>query len=223
MNKKLILFCAIALSLSVNVGCQNNKDTRVDKNINITETIDKNDAIAKENELIKFKSDIIDFSKVAYESSETRRDKDLEKAIVEYLDYREDYGDLVYYYNNVDLNGDDKKEIFVYLIGEYVSGTGGSTALIIESENYNVISDFTLVNNPIIISDEKTNMWNDIVMRVSGGGAEPSYVQIKFDGEKYPSNPSILSKIEENSIVEGLGIIANKVSIEDGIKIETID
>lgn len=40
MNKKLILFCVIALSLSVNVGCQNNKDTRVDKNINITETID---------------------------------------------------------------------------------------------------------------------------------------------------------------------------------------
>lgn len=174
-----------------------------------------------EDKLIKFESNIIDFSKIEYESSETKRDEKLEKAIVDYLEYnKERDGKLVYYYNNIDLNGDGKEEAFVYLIGQSVSGSGGSTALIIEQENYEVISKFTLVRNPIIISKEKTNGWNDIIMQVSGGGAEYSYVKMKFDGEKYPSNPSTSPKLETKSVVEGLAIISNRLSIEDGIEIK---
>ena len=52
---------------------------------------------------------------------------------------------VAYSYNYIDLNGDGKKEIFVYLLGESVSGFRWSTALIIEGkESYEVISKFTL-------------------------------------------------------------------------------
>ena len=126
----------------------------------------------------------------------------------------------MYYYNNIDLNGDEKEKMFVYLMGLSVSRSGGTTALIFDQESYDVISNFTLVQNPILISTEKTNGWNDIIMGVSGGDSESSYVKLEFDGEKYPSNPSIERELKENSVVEGIAIISNPVFIDDGLEIK---
>lgn len=226
MKKKLILYGTLVLALTI-TGCQK-EDMKNVENGNepaITETINKENEkkseIIQEDGLIKIKSNLIDFSKVEYQSSETERDEKLEKTIIDYLEYNKDEdGKLIYYYNNIDLNGDEKEEIFVYLMGQYVSGTGGSTSLIIDQENYEVISNFTLVQNPIIISSETTNGWNDIIMQVYGGGAEYSFVKIAFDGESYPSNPSIAPKLEEKEVIEGVAIISNPVSIEDGLEIK---
>lgn len=227
MKKKLILYSTLVLALAMNGGCQKKEMINVkdEKRVEITETIEKEHnketQTSQEDELIQLESDIIDFSKVEYKSSETQGNENLEKAIGDYLEYNKDEdGKLVYYYNKVDLNGDGKCEIFVYLVGEIVSGTGGSTALIINQENYEVISKFTLVQNPIIISKEKTNGWNDIIMQVFGGGSEFSYVKMEFDGEKYPSNPSTSPKLEEKSVIEGVAIISNISSMEDGIEIK---
>lgn len=202
MKRKLILISIIALTLLMQVGC-------------------KNEETNKDDELIKFESDIIDFSKVEYKSSETEKDLDLEVAIKNHLNFQQDEDeDLVYFYNNIDLNGDNKEEAFVYLIGNLVSGSGGSTALIIDRENYDVISEFTLVRNPIIISESKTNGWNDIIMQVSGGGSKTGFVEMKFNGEHYPSNPSTEPNLEEGSVVEGVAIISNPASIENGIELK---
>ena len=182
--------------------------------------IDKMNQIINEDEIIEFKSNTIDFSIIKYKSSETQRNEKLEKAIIDYLKYDKNQdGKVAYSYNYIDINGDGKKEIFVYLLGQSVSGSGGSTALIIEEKGYEIISKFTLARNPIIISEDKTNGWNDIIMQVAGGGTEFSYARMKFDGKKYPSNPSMAPRVKEN-VVKGTAIISNILSMKDGIEIK---
>lgn len=114
-----------------------------------------------------------------------------------------------YCYNFIDINNDGKNELFVELYGKYVSGTGGNTALIFENKNgrYKLLQRFSVVHNPVIISDKKTNGFNDIIMYVCGGGAECGYAVLKYDGKNYPSNPSVEEKLPQNAEVYGKEIM----------------
>lgn len=171
----------------------------------------------------ELESEDIDLSNVSNQLSESARDVKLEKAIIEALEYdKETDGIVRYYYNRIDLNGDEKPETFVYLLGPYVSGSGGSTAFIFENgeDGYKVVSRFTLVRNPIIVSDNMTNGWKDLIMYVSGGGIEPFYAQIKFDGSKYPSNPSVQPQIKSGTVVKGTAIIADDTLKNPGIELQ---
>src|SRR5436190_6849072 len=111
--------------------------------------------------------------------SETARDAKLEAAIgVEEEGAR-------YYYNKVDLNGDGKPEVLVYVFGKDMCGTGGCDALIFQlvSDKYKMVSDISLVWNPIIVSQHKTHGWNDLIAFVSGGGIIPGYYTVlQFNG-----------------------------------------
>lgn len=227
MNKKFLLIAVMVLSLSMGVGCQKasrgaDEDKPKKGGILVKDEEEKEEIGNRdESPLIKIESDLIDFSNIKYKASETDKDPDLEKVIVDYLEYNKDEDDsLVYHYNNIDLNGDGKKEAFVFLIGDYVSGSGGSVALLIDREKLEVISDFTLVRVPVVISEEETNGYKDIIMQVSDASLESSYVIMQYDGQGYPSNPSMLEKIEDGTSVKGLAIIANEVSRENGIEIE---
>lgn len=164
----------------------------------------------------------IDLSNIKYISSETKRDEKLEEAIIKAFNLNDNKEDARYYYNKVDLNDDGKMEVFVYLVGPFVCGTGGCTGGIFKKENgeYSISSRFSLVNNPIIISDKKTNGYKDIIMYVSGGGIESFFAELKYDGEKYPSNPSIQPKVEKGTRLQGIAIIANDISKEKGIKLK---
>lgn len=84
-----------------------------------------------------------------------------------------------------DLNGDSKKEIFVGLIGPYFCGSGGCTVLLLDNQG-NRIDTFTVVDYPIVIDSQKSNGWDNLFM-MSGG----KYHIMKFNGKKYPSNPSV--------------------------------
>lgn len=184
--------------------------------------LDQMKSDADEN-IIKFPSEEIDFSDVSYQVSESARDPKLEEAITQVLRYnKETDGSIRYYYNRIDLNEDKKPETFVYLLGTYVSGSGGSTALIFEDDEdeYKLISKITLVRNPIIVSHSKTNGFRDLIMYVSGGGIKPFYSQIKFDGSKYPSNPSVQPQVKSGTIVKGKAIIADDTLKNLGIEME---
>ncbi len=161
-----------------------------------------------------------DLSNVKNIGYETTRDEKLEEAIHKTMpEYdKEAYGPVKYYYNKVDLNGDGKEEVFTVLYGMYVSGSGGGSGLLFDN-NYNLVSTFTLVRTPIIISNNKTNGWNDILMYVSGGGIESFYAQMKFDGKTYPSNPSVQPEVKPGTKVEGKAIIANEITFDTGIEL----
>ena len=121
-----------------------------------------------------------------------------------------------YFYNKTDLNEDDKLETVVYLLGPYSCGTGGCTTLIFQflDSDYRLISDLTLVNNPIIVSNQKTNGWRDLNLYVLGGGIDSNYHVVSFDGQEYPTNPSLQPTLPINSTVTGKALISNRISFD---------
>ena len=84
-----------------------------------------------------------------------------------------------------DLNDDGKKEILVGLTGPYFCGSGGCTQYILDNQGA-VISKFTVADYPVVIDTEKSSSWKNLFIR-SGGKNRI----VKFDGKKYPSNPSL--------------------------------
>jgi hypothetical protein len=89
-----------------------------------------------------------------------------------------------------DLNDDDKKEILVGLTGPYFCGSGGCTQYILDNQGA-VISRFTVANYPVVIDTDKSSGWKNLFIK-SGGKNRI----VKFDGKKYPSNPSLQPELK---------------------------
>lgn len=161
----------------------------------------------------------VDVSGVTFMKSETKRDPELEKAFSKEFGLKPGEDNVRYYYNHVDLNEDGASETFVYLTGPILCGTGGCSGLILQRVNggYKIISRFSLVRTPVIISNDKTNGWKDIIMYVSGGGIEPGYKVLKFDGHTYPLNPSIQPDLKSGKI-KGIGTIGDDVTENPGLE-----
>lgn len=95
---------------------------------------------------------------------------------------------------SVDLNGDSKEEIVVYLMGPSWCGSGGCTILILSTEGatYRVHSEVTVSQTPVRKLRSKSHGWHDLGIWVSGGGEVKGFEAIlRFDGEAYPSNPTV--------------------------------
>jgi hypothetical protein len=92
-----------------------------------------------------------------------------------------------YAYARLDLNGDERGEILVYLMGSIFCGSGGCNLLLFTDtgEGYDLVDRFPITRLPVIVSAETAGGWNVIVRRESGGGAPPSWVEHAFDGETY--------------------------------------
>ncbi|NIG57546.1 hypothetical protein [Chitinophaga sp. Cy-1792] len=84
-----------------------------------------------------------------------------------------------------DLDADGNMEVFVALTGPYFCGSGGCTLLLLNN-NGKLIDKFTVSGTPVMIGNEKTNGWSNLLIE-SGG----KYHLLKYDGKAYPSNPSL--------------------------------
>lgn len=96
----------------------------------------------------------------------------------------------------VDLNDDGKPEAIVYLAGRTWCGTGGCTTLVLSStkSSFKLVSKIAVTRPPIRVLDTKSKGWHDLSVRVQGGGVQADYeAKLSFDGETYPSNPSLPS------------------------------
>lgn len=111
-----------------------------------------------------------------------------------------------YIYHPVDLNGDRHDELIVHIMGPMTCGTGGCTTLILgesanrNTSNYDVVTQMSVVNFPVMVSDRTSSGWNDLLVMVSGGGAQPGYRHLKFDGQSYPTNPSLEPIVSEKEL-----------------------
>ena len=123
----------------------------------------------------------------------TEPDPELEAALLEVSpDYtREtveiDGREARYAYGRVDLNGDGRPEVLAMPMGSIFCGTGGCNLLLLSDrgDGYAVINTFPISRLPVILSDQQTNGWHDLVLRESGGGVPPSYVRHTFNGTEY--------------------------------------
>ncbi len=84
-----------------------------------------------------------------------------------------------------DLNGDSINEIFAGLTGPYFCGSGGCTIYLFNNDG-TVLTRFTVADYPIVVSDSKTMGFKDLIIKSNGQNH-----LVKFDGKKYPSNPSM--------------------------------
>lgn len=92
----------------------------------------------------------------------------------------------------VDLNGDGKDEYFVRFMSPYFCGTGGCTFLLLDRYS-EIITQFSVMDAPLYITKNKSKGWYNIYLYNNG-----SYRELKFNGKKYPSNPSTATKIKFN-------------------------
>jgi len=136
---------------------------------------------------------------------------ELESLIISEYDIPTEYfGKTKYYYNYVDLNSDGKEEIFVVIMGPYTSGSGGSSAMIVYpvDDKLNVNQKFTLIQTPIIISDQIANGAKEIISYKSGGGSESGYVKLTCS-DGYYTTINDGEPIKTLDDISGTAIIAN--------------
>lgn len=152
--------------------------------------------------------------------AEATPNQELRDLIIDYMEIPEEYfGTTRYYYNYVDLDDDGTNEIFAVIMGPYTSGTGGNSAVWV-SENageLHVLQDFMLINEPIIISDTKTNGLHELIVPYYGDNTSRYSVINSEDGEYiYVSDGKIIDNLDN---VTGKAIIANDIlkEIEAGI------
>jgi hypothetical protein len=166
--------------------------------------------------------------------SETYRDTTLERAILrENPDYSEVANDLSqypqYYYNKIDLNGDNIAEVIVFIEGLYFCGSGGCTTLIFQKigQDYRLVSSIGVSRPPIIVRKNKTLGWNDLVIFASGGGGRTAagtsgYYLLRFNGKEYPASPDDGIKLSSNSTITGTAFFSNSGDINRGLVLQPL-
>ena len=91
------------------------------------------------------------------------------------------------------LNGDGIPDAIVLFKGLHNCGSGGCTLEILRGtkQGFEYISGSTISREPIQILAEKRFGWHSFTVSVSGGGAKPCNAMMRFNGRKYPLNPSM--------------------------------
>ena len=165
-----------------------------------------------------------DITGVRYERAERTHDAELERAIRRAIGRSEDARATEsvgrYFYNRVDLNGDGRPEVLAYLMGLEFCGTGGCNLLVFQSgdNGYRLLAEISLVNNPVVVSRQRTRGWNDLILYVAGGGiTRGHYVRLSFDGRRYPANPTVLPALRRGTRIAGVAYMADEVSPEAGL------
>ncbi|MFO6448440.1 hypothetical protein ACLBKU_15000 [Erythrobacter sp. NE805] len=93
-----------------------------------------------------------------------------------------------------DLDGDGRAETFVYATDPAYCGSGGCTLVVLspQGHGFRVVMRSTVTQLPIRLLETSTNGWRDVGVNVSGGGTtRPSIARLRFDGERYPGNPTV--------------------------------
>ena len=131
----------------------------------------------------------------------------LQKAIIQFMQTEKVPTDReqTFLSDFVDLNEDGFTDALVVLTGFYWCGTGGCTMLVFQGKDkaFEFVSRSTLVSPPVTVSETKTNGWRDLVITVSGGGMPAKKVAMKFDGKKYPLNPSVQTSLSAEAATKG--------------------
>ena len=108
-------------------------------------------------------------------------------------DDRARYPDTRYVASWVDLNGDRRPEVLVYMISNNYCGTGGCTLFIFTPEqgSWYQHGSLTVANPPIRVLNTRSRGWYDLAVRRFGGGG-PTHIEIIRHGE-YTYDPDLPS------------------------------
>jgi len=99
---------------------------------------------------------------------------------------------IAYSYSLTDLNGDGELDAVVMLHSSDWCGSGGCSMAVFRGtpNGFKFISRCSVARAPIAVLAESNNGWRTIVTTVGGGGAKPGQTLLRFNGKRYPSNPT---------------------------------
>lgn len=84
--------------------------------------------------------------------------------------------------------------IVVFLVSRWSCGSGGCALLVLEpaDSSYRVIGDVSITHPPVRLLHATSHGHHDLAVWVYGGGIRPGYEAVlRFDGRRYPDNPSV--------------------------------
>ncbi len=146
-------------------------------------------------------------------ASETEPNEAVRTAIIdEYVIPEEEWEETRYYYNYVDLDDDGENEIFALAVGPSLSGSGGSSALLMK-ESGEVIQTFTLINPPVLVTDEIMNGYRELALVRSGGGAETEVVLLSYGNGAYETVSETETVIDPD-LLSGTAILCNDLAAD---------
>lgn len=137
--------------------------------------------------------------------------------LISYYQIPDEYqSETRYYYNYIDLNDDGTEELFAFVVGEYTEVSFGDPALILTEEadgSFTVLETFEGVHTPILISENTTNGWHDIIYNEYGMGTEDGYRICHYNPEG--GYQTELSEVVEESPSQGGTQILSNNLIDD--------
>ena len=102
--------------------------------------------------------------------------------------------EIRYFQSFIDLNGDSRDEAVAHVVGPDVCGSSGCSTYVFSATDtgYQLVCEIGLTRPPIVAAPERTNGWRDLIVFVAGGGILPGYsARLRFDGSRYPENPTV--------------------------------
>lgn len=115
-----------------------------------------------------------------------------------------------------DLDGDGRPEVLVYAMASrrdgarYFCGSGGCALYVLSltPTGYRTISRISVTRPPIRILSSRSHGWRDLGVMVAGGGVIPGYqARLRFDGKRYPTNPSVPPALRLKGSAQGKVVI----------------
>jgi hypothetical protein len=105
-----------------------------------------------------------------------------------------------------DLNGDRRNEAIVYVRGRETCGSGGCNLYVLTptAKGYRRVARTTITQLPVCRFAERHAGWFDLGIGVGGGGLKSGMVRARFDGRRYPSNPSMQPRLSRSRCAEML-------------------
>ena len=101
-----------------------------------------------------------------------------------------------------DLNDDGIDDAVVLITDNQYCGSGGCTFVIFQgvAGGFKLVSSSTITIEPILLLPEKKKGWHTLSVFVAGGGAKAGQVIMRFNGKKYPGNPSTQPKANDDDL-----------------------
>ncbi len=101
-------------------------------------------------------------------------------------------GASAYEYAMADLNGDAIPDAVVLFKGPEWCGSGGCNMVILRGtkDGFVFVSSSTITRQPVRLLKETKNGWRSLSVSIAGGGVEAGEVLMRFNGKRYPGNPT---------------------------------
>lgn len=151
-------------------------------------------------------------SVTATPNMENTNNDDIAKRIANYInnDYLSpedlqsiEVSDRKFRYQQIDLNADGKKEVFVMFSTPYFCGTGGCSMILFDND-LKPITKFTVTRPPVFVNPNTKNGWNILYIK-----DREEWKELIYEDGKYPSNPTILPTTDKKPSEVAIGIFEN--------------